>query len=95
MNKRTTRITNKETARNLLDLAESFQENLILQLEDARHTEDDQTIEDLRLTIGEVLAEIGSKILFPIYRKHPEMAPEKLKDFVKPFVQSGGRGLTD
>jgi hypothetical protein len=76
-------IRDSALARELETLTSCYQESLIAILRKARGTETTGDHHASALAVGEVLAAIGSSVLFPIYRMHPALTPEALKECVE------------
>jgi hypothetical protein len=68
-----------ELARDLLRLVSDFETRLMLLLSKSEAEEPADESKKLRNAVGHVVYELGNRLLYPIFRRHKELIPEKLK----------------
>ena len=73
-------IKDGKLAKEIADATSQYQDQLIASLEYAKQVESTEDYKRLSLTFGHVLATLGQSILFPIYRRHPALTPDILKE---------------
>ena len=76
-------IGDRERAVAVAQAAEEFIKQLSLALKAAQSSGTAQEVERLRKSIGEVVGTLESALLWPLYKKHPDLEPENLKDWRK------------
>ena len=75
-------IKDAKLAKEVCDATSLYQDQLIASLNHAKQSGNEDDFKRLKQTVGHVLATLGSSILFPIYRQHPSLTPELLKDII-------------
>ncbi|WP_309386974.1 hypothetical protein [Cerasicoccus frondis] len=73
-------VPDRALAKELSDITSAYQDSLIEVLDKSKEALSEDEHRELALVVGHVLATLGSSIFFPIYRQHPELAPNALKD---------------
>jgi hypothetical protein len=72
-------LANTELAKNVLKAVSDFEGRLMELLSESEKTEPAEEHQKFARAIGGVLAEHGSQLLSPIYRRHRELVPTELK----------------
>jgi hypothetical protein len=65
------------------EAAEGFIKQLSLALKAVQATGSAEELERLRKSIGEVIGVLETELLWPLYKQHPDLEPENLKNWEK------------
>jgi hypothetical protein len=76
-------IADRQRAVAVSKAAEEFIKQLSLTLKAAQSSGSTQDVERLRKSIGEVVGTLEMALLWPLYKQHPDLEPENLKDWEK------------
>ena len=76
-------ISDKKQATAVSKAAEEFIKQLSLSLRAAQTTGNNDDFERLRAASGQVVGTLEAALLWPLYKEHPELEPENLKDWKK------------
>jgi hypothetical protein len=68
-----------DLAKELLAVVSDFETRLMKVVDEAERTEPAAERTKLAQAVGRVSMELGDSLLYPIYRRHPELIPERLK----------------
>lgn len=77
-------ISDADRARAVSTAAEAFLRELSLALEQVRATGSVDELERLKRAVGEVVGTLEVDLLWPLYKQHPSLEPENLKDWETP-----------
>ena len=72
-------FTKTELAKELTEVVSNFDKQLMAVLEKAKKVESSDEYIKICDAIGAVAYETGERLLYPIYRRHKELIPEKIK----------------
>jgi hypothetical protein len=73
-------ITNSTSALAVSKAAEQFIQELSRSLELSRATDSPTDFERLKQAVGSVVGTLEVDLLWPLYKQHPDLEPENLKD---------------
>lgn len=68
-----------ELAREVLSVVSNFESRLMQVLDKSKAIELPEEHKRFGLAVGQVVAQLGDSLLFPIYRRHKELVPDNLK----------------
>jgi hypothetical protein len=74
-------ISDRHRAVAVAEAAEEFIKELSLALKAAQANGSAEELERLRKSIGEVLGILETELLWPLYKQHPDLEPENLKNW--------------
>jgi hypothetical protein len=74
-------IADRQHAVAVSKAAEDFIRQLSLALKAAQASGNSQEVERLKRSIGEVVATMETALLWPLYKRYPDLEPEDLKDW--------------
>ncbi|MEK6322946.1 MAG: hypothetical protein AABN33_14835 [Acidobacteriota bacterium] len=72
-------FTSRALAEDLLQLCQEFESHLLLLLEKSQQQEPEDEHAKFKRAVGDVVAELGDRFLYPVYRRHAQLIPESLK----------------
>ena len=72
-------FANAELAQEVLGLVSEFENRLIALIQKSDKSEPEHEHKKFAGAAGHVLAEMGDRLLYPIYRRHKELVPNELK----------------
>ena len=72
-------ISDPVHARAVSESAEAFLRALNEAFEAARHGMSPEEFESLKVAVGEVVGTLEIDLLWPLYKRHPELEPENLR----------------
>lgn len=74
-------IADRQQAVAVSKAAEEFIRQLSLALKAAEANSSNEEFERLRRAVGQVIGTLETDLLWPLYKRHPELEPENLKDW--------------
>ena len=74
-------ISDRHPAVAVAAAAEEFIKRLSLALKAVQTSGSAEELERLRKSIGEVLGVLETEVLWPLYRRHPDLEPDNLKNW--------------
>lgn len=72
-------FSHPEMARELTELVSDFESRLLRLIDTSKEREPVDEHKKFTTAVGHVLTEIGDHFLYPIYRRHKELVPNKLR----------------
>ena len=74
-------ISDRHRAVAVAEAAEEFIKELSLALKAVQANGSAEELERLRKSIGEVVGVLETELLWPLYKRHPDLEPENLKNW--------------
>jgi len=72
-------FSHPELAREVLSVVSEFESRLMQMVDKSKATESAEEHKRFAMAVGYVVAELGDRLLSPIYRRHKELVPDDLK----------------
>jgi hypothetical protein len=72
-------LSDSGLAKELLELVSDFEKRIAEFLEKSKEVEPADEHRRVKLAAGHVMAEVGERLLFPVFRRHKELIPEEFK----------------
>lgn len=72
-------FSNSELAKEVLSEVSAFERQLMQILDKSKNTEPTDEHKRVARAVGEVLAQLGDSLLYPIYRRHKQLIPDEFK----------------
>lgn len=66
-------------AKELVGVVSEFEKQLAEVLKKSEKVESAEEYRKVKLAVGYVLAEVGERLLFPVFRRHKELIPDEFK----------------